>query len=109
MNSVERIKMICKQRKMPLSRVEKDLGFANGYIGQLKKGTMPAERLASIAEYLGVPQNLLLYGEEKEKPIPENEDELNRIYEKKYYKLSDENRLLVDRLIEQLIKSQSGE
>ncbi len=39
MTSVERVKAICKGRKIPISRLEKDLGFGNGYIGQLKKGT----------------------------------------------------------------------
>jgi transcriptional regulator with XRE-family HTH domain len=52
MNSVERVKSICKERKIPLSRLEKDLGFANGYIGQLKKGTFPDDRIYKIAEYL---------------------------------------------------------
>lgn len=40
MNSVERVKAICKERKIPISRLEKDLGFANGYIGQLRKGNL---------------------------------------------------------------------
>ena len=54
MNSVERVKEICKERKIPISKVERDLGYANGYIGQLKKGVFPADRLLDIAEYLGV-------------------------------------------------------
>ena len=54
MNSVERVKMICKERKIPISRLEKDLGFSNGYISQLRKGTFPLERLVKIADYLGV-------------------------------------------------------
>lgn len=37
MNTVDRIKAICKERKIPISRLEKACGFANGYIGQLKK------------------------------------------------------------------------
>lgn len=45
MNSVERVKQLCKERKIPISRLEKDLGFANGYIGQLRKGTFPDDRL----------------------------------------------------------------
>ena len=53
MNRVERVKEICKERKIPISKVERDLGYANGYIGQLKKGVFPADRLLDIAEYLG--------------------------------------------------------
>ena len=37
MTSVERVKNICKERKIPISKLEKELGFSNGYISQLKK------------------------------------------------------------------------
>lgn len=74
MNSVERVKSICKERKIPVSRLEKDLGYANGYIGQLRKGVLPDDRLVEIAEYLGITTNYLLTGEQKEKaPTPEGE------------------------------------
>ena len=41
MNCVERVKQICKERKIPISKLEKDLGFSNGYVGQLKKRILP--------------------------------------------------------------------
>lgn len=65
MNSVERVKAICKERKIPISKMERDLGYANGYIGQLKKGVFPADRLQDISEYLGASAEYLLNGEEK--------------------------------------------
>lgn len=65
MNSVERVKKICKERKIPLSRLEKDLGFANGYIGQLKKGSFPDERLKKIADYLNLSPEYLMNGSEQ--------------------------------------------
>ena len=37
MNTVDRVKSLCKERGVPISRLEKACGFANGYIGQLKK------------------------------------------------------------------------
>ena len=64
MTAVERVKKILKERKIPVSRMEKDLGFSNGYIGQLKKGTLPADRLDAIAKYLKVDSEYLLYGDE---------------------------------------------
>lgn len=67
MNSVERVKAICKERKIPISKIERDLGYANGYIGQLKKGVFPADRLQDIAEYLGVSSEYLLNGDERER------------------------------------------
>ena len=64
MNSVDRVKAICKERKIAISRLEKDLGYANGYIGQLRKGVLPDDRLVEIARYLAVTTNCLL-GTEK--------------------------------------------
>lgn len=69
MNCVERIKAICKERKIPISKLERDLGFANGYIGQLRKGVLPSDRLVQVAEYLSVTPNYLMSGEDK-KPTP---------------------------------------
>ena len=65
MNSVERVKTICKDRKIPISKLERDLGYSNGYIGQLRKGTFPNDRLKEIAEYLEVSIDYLMTGEEK--------------------------------------------
>lgn len=66
MNSVDRVKNICKERKIPISRLERDLGFSNGYIGQLKKGTFPADRLNSIANYLNLSPQYIITGQENE-------------------------------------------
>ena len=66
MNSVERVKTICKDRKIPISKLERDLGYSNGYIGQLRTGTFPNDRLKEIAEYLEVSIDYLMTGKEKE-------------------------------------------
>ena len=73
MNAVERVKSICRERKIPISKLERDLNFGNGYIGQLRKGMFPADRLAKIADYLSSPEEYILTGQETEKapsPIP---------------------------------------
>lgn len=64
MNTVERIKSICKERKIPISKLEKDLGFGNAYISGLKKGTVPDDRLGKIADYLDLSIEYLMTGEE---------------------------------------------
>lgn len=64
MNSVDLVKALCKERKIPVSKLERDLGFSNGYIGQLRRGSFPADRLAAIADYFGVTTDYLL-GNEK--------------------------------------------
>lgn len=71
MNSVERVRQICKERKIAISKLEKDLGFGNGYIGQLKRGVFTAERLDAIAEYLSVTPEFLMYGMESKKESPD--------------------------------------
>lgn len=65
MDSVELVKSICKERKIPISKLERDLDFSNGYIRRLKNGKFPSDRLGRIAEYLNVSINYLL-------GIPEN-------------------------------------
>ena len=70
MTSVDRVKTICKERKIPISRLEKDLGFSNGYIGQLRKGVLPDDRLRAIADYLDVTTQYLMVGDDSEKPAP---------------------------------------
>lgn len=66
MNTVELIKTICNERKIPISRLEKDLGFANGYIRKLKEGKIPSNRLLKIADYLKVSMEYLTTGKEPE-------------------------------------------
>ena len=60
MTTVDRIKALCAQRGIKISHLEKDLGFANGYIGQLRKGVIRADRLRLIADYLSVPTEYLM-------------------------------------------------
>lgn len=62
MNTVEKVKALCRERKIPISRLEKACGFANGYIGQLKKGSIPDDRLMKIAAFLSVPAEYITSG-----------------------------------------------
>lgn len=73
MTSVEIVKNICKSRKIPIYRLEKDLGYSNGYISQLRKGVFPSDRLTEIAAYLDVPLEMLLGSE------PENSETAYRV------------------------------
>lgn len=67
MDSVELIKQICKERKIPISHLEKECGFSNGYIRNLREGKLPADRLHKIAEYLGVTMDYLTTGKNSPK------------------------------------------
>ena len=63
MNTVERVKQICKERGIAISKLERECGFANAYIMNLRAGKMPADRLQKIADYLNVSTKYLLSGE----------------------------------------------
>lgn len=100
MNSVERVKEICKARKIPISALEKACGFGNGYIGQLKKGTFPDDRLYKIADFLSVDPQILLFGEDAVKKAQQNEFErrmqISTILQEKYFALDSHGKELVD-------------
>lgn len=66
MTAVQRVKDICKERKIAISKLESDCGFANGYISQLRKGTFPNDRLIKISEYLNVSMDYLINGKDIE-------------------------------------------
>lgn len=78
MNSVERVKNLCKERGIPVSRLEKELGFANGYISQLRKGVFPSNRLVEIADYFGVSIDYLVNGTEETEKAPTQEGERSK-------------------------------
>lgn len=106
MNSVEKVKALCKEKRIPISRLERDLGFSNGYIGQLKKGVFPADRAMAIAEYLNVDANFLIGApEQKEKPTETNLD--GRI--PGFDDLSEENKLKAREYVDMLLKLQQTE
>ena len=75
MNSVEKVKTLCKENRIPISKLERDLGFANGYISQLRKGVFPTDRAVAIAHYFGVPTTYLT-GEIEQKEKPDLNEEI---------------------------------
>lgn len=79
MNSVQRVKQLCKDKKIPIYKLEKDLGYANGYIGQLKKGVFPDDRLKEIANYLDVSTSYLIHGAENEDAPIDVADEIQKL------------------------------
>lgn len=62
MNSVQYVKDLCKERKIAISKLERDCGFSNGYIRGLKNGRLPYDRAVKVAEYLGISVEYLLTG-----------------------------------------------
>ena len=50
----EKIKDLCKQKGVTISKMERDLGFAKGSISKIDRHSPSAERLDKIAAYFGV-------------------------------------------------------
>lgn len=98
MNSVERVKEICKNRKIPISKLEKELGFSNGYISQLRKGVFPADRLEKISIFLGVTTTYLMTGEENSRKTltPKDEKDIDKILEQTREQLMNQEGLMFD-------------
>lgn len=90
MNSVERVKAICKERKIAIAKLESDCGFSNGYVASLRRGVFPTNRLEIIAEYLDLPFNYLYNGQ-----MPEQESTSG----KKYY-FNDETAEMAQELLD---------
>lgn len=67
-NSVQLVRDICKQKSIPIAKLEKDCGFANGYLNPKKQTKLPYDRAIVIAEYLDVSPDYILTGEQKNTP-----------------------------------------
>lgn len=110
MNAVERVKTICKERKIPISKLESDCGFANGYISQLRKGVFPDDRILKIAEYLNVSVNYLMTGNSGEFTVEMAEIDLElsqmkeriKLYSLKLSKLSKSDQDTIMSLIDRM-------
>ena len=63
-NSIQYVREICKERGIPVSRLEKDCGFANGYLNPQKLQKLPYDRAVVIARYLNLSIDYLLTGAE---------------------------------------------
>lgn len=104
MNAMDRILFILAKRQIPVPYMEAKLDFQPGFIDGLGKNPIPDEALEKIAEFLSCSTDFLLNGyEQKNKPDTVYSVEPNA----KYSILSEENRRLVDDLIEKLLISQS--
>lgn len=66
-NSVQYVRDICQQRKIPISQLEKDCGFSNGYLNPKKMTKIPYDRAHTIAAYLGISVDTILTGNESKK------------------------------------------
>lgn len=91
MNIVERVRDICQKLDVPISRLEQDLGFGNGFLNPKKIGDLKVSRLLKILNYLGI-SVADFFGP---KFVQEELTDL----QKKYNALDDHGRELVDLIL----------
>ena len=71
-NSVEYIRKICKERGIAISQLEKDCGFANGYLNPKKMAKIPYDRAVTVGRYLELTPERILTGEDPKTPTGED-------------------------------------
>ena len=69
-NSVQFVRDICQQRKVPISALEKACGFANGYLNPKKMTRIPYDRAVLIGKYLDVSVSRILTGQDNSELEP---------------------------------------
>lgn len=85
LSGVEYVRDVCRRRKIPISTLEKDCGFANGYLNPKKVTKIPYDRAVLIADRLDVDVNNILGVEVNALSRKDERDiskDLNRIMEK---------------------------
>ena len=85
MSTYETIKMLCNEKGIAVTALEKELGFGRGSIGKMRNSHTSVERLQKIAEYFGVSTDYLLKGSNSELTEKDNRDiakDLDSIMEK---------------------------
>ena len=70
-NSVQFVRDICKERGIPVSQLERQCGFSNGYLNAKKLARLPYDRAQQIAAFLGIDADQILTGEKKDAPARE--------------------------------------
>lgn len=50
----ENVKRLAKERKIPIAKMERDLGFSKKYISKLDQYNPSIDKVIAMAEYLGV-------------------------------------------------------
>lgn len=93
---VEKVLKLCEKKSIAPSKVEKNLGFGNGYLNPKKVQDIKFKRLERILEYLGLGWEEFFTG--KEKPATNGDGEIDN-----------EKRELVNSLFDRLTFEQQVE
>lgn len=77
----EVVSKLCKERKIPLTKLISDLGMSNGNVSKWKNGNVPkSSTLSKIAQYFNVSTDFLL-GNTTQNASPKNiNDEITTLF-----------------------------
>lgn len=87
-SQVDNVKRLCKERNIPISTLERECGFSNGYISSLKKGYLPPDRILAIMKYLNVPMAVIT-------GIEDSDEEQKTYFSNRFPDSSDKNSFYV--------------
>jgi transcriptional regulator with XRE-family HTH domain len=113
---VEFIRVSCKSQNSSITKMEKDLKFANGTVGKWANGKRypPKDKLLLVADFLQISIEELMgeAPEQKEKPTPSEESELNAhaksiLY--KYEQLNPAQRVMFEKMLDAALEAAKGD
>ena len=112
---VEFIRVSCKSKSSSITKMEKDLKFANGTVGKWANGKRypPRDKLLLVADFLQISIEELMGQEpaQKEKPTLSEESELNAhakaiLY--KYEQLDPAQRVMFEKMLDAALEAAKG-
>lgn len=107
----DRIQNLCKSKGVSASRMCLDLGLSKSTISDIKSGRKKGVSTATaqkMAGYFGISVGTLLGEEQEENPTTASGDEVKKSVSG-YELLNEDNKAIIDQMIEKLIKAQSAE
>lgn len=91
MSLYEKIKILCENQNISVAELERKLDISNGQIRRWQNGKFPsADRLKVVADYFDVTVDSLLYEDDGQKEIEQDED--IRIMQRAAKNMSEEDR-----------------
>lgn len=106
-NSVLFVRRVCKEQGIPICQLERDCGFSNGYLNPKKMSKLPYDRAVMIADYLDIPVELVLTGQETQPRPPRRPDILDRVdiaFYGEYRELSQDDQEIVRDMVSLMLQ-----
>ena len=114
MGNIQTVKKISKEKGISLAFVCRQIGRSHGYLAEIanRDGDVPEKMLGPIANALGVTVEELTGEEQKEKPTPSEESELN-VHAKailyKYEQLDPAQRIMFEKMLDAALEAAKGD